>query len=115
MLRDNISLYLKEFRKVLRDDGRIYATIFLVDDFILHSQDRQAFISFSHYIGDGCYVNDLSHPTKIVAYKIWAIEAMAREAGLELVRLLPVPKSWSAFSAQDSVVLGGAPPAQPVK
>jgi ubiquinone/menaquinone biosynthesis C-methylase UbiE len=105
MLRDNISLYLKEFSRVIRDDGHIYATVFLVDDFILHSQDFQAFISFNHYIGDGCYVNDLSHPTKVVAYKIGAIEAMAREAGLELAAPLPVPKSWSAFSGQDRVVL----------
>ena len=97
----------------MRNDGRVFATFFLVDDFGLHSQSPESFITFNHYLRDGCYINDINHPIKIVGYKIWAVEAMARDAGLALAVPQPVP-DWSVLGLQSNVVLRrrNSPPGQ---
>jgi SAM-dependent methyltransferase len=42
MLRDDLRFYLSEFRRILRPAGRVYATVFLLDDEILTKQDPQS-------------------------------------------------------------------------
>jgi SAM-dependent methyltransferase len=110
MLPRDVRFYLSEFRRVLRPFGRVYATVFLVDDEVLTRQDPQSFYSFHHLFDEGCYLHDLAHPTQIVGYRFEALNRLAQESGLEFA-IPPLRGSWSGLApftplgGQDNIVL----------
>jgi SAM-dependent methyltransferase len=110
MLPHDVRFYLSEFRRVLRPAGRVYATVFLLDDEILTRQDLQSFLSFHHLYEEGCYLHDLAHPTQIVGYRFENFNRLAQESGLEFA-IPPLRGFWSSraaftpFGGQDSIVL----------
>jgi len=113
MLRDTVSHYLREFARVLRPNGLVYATVFLVDEEILVSARAtnltQWNLRFDHLAADGVYINDPDHPTGAVAYREDVLAALVANAGLEFVG--PMRRgSWSGahhvvFDGQDVLVL----------
>jgi SAM-dependent methyltransferase len=121
LLEDGISVYLREFSRVLKpESGRVYATFFVVDEDIrrqiVGSPRTEYSLEFAHPYGDGCWINVPSVPLGAVAYSIEKISQLVVAAGLEFDRPL-VRGNWSGCfpgipgSQQDEVLLrrGDAP------
>ncbi len=63
MFFDEIIHYLKEFQRILKADGRVWVTFFVVHQGILDAirddAQTQHSLSFRHPYGPGCHVNTL--------------------------------------------------------
>jgi ubiquinone/menaquinone biosynthesis C-methylase UbiE len=109
MLRDDILHYLREFRRVLKPEGRVYATFFILDaDFMAH-QGPHSYVQFIHPITADCWVANPEKPTQTVGYFYAAIEEMMRQARLQEARA-PLLGSWSGrrpqpIGGQDTVIM----------
>jgi cyclopropane fatty-acyl-phospholipid synthase-like methyltransferase len=100
--------YFSEFSKILKNDGKVYATFFIVDEEIIASQTSNSYITFNHQICPGVWVHDLSEPAIAVGYTLDALEKMAKDCGLIIDKI--VYGCWSGrggelLGGQDSVVL----------
>lgn len=113
LLRSDILYYLKEFKRLLKPSGRVYATMFVVNDAILASARATNLtawnLTFEHKVDDGCFINDPLHPTGAVAYTFEEVYRLVNEAGLKLARPL-VDGSWSGYysnakDGQDVLIL----------
>ncbi len=92
--------YLAESARVLAEDGRLFATFFLLDE---HSRARiAAGDSGLEFLDADAYVAVLSEdlPEEAVAYEAEWLDARLRAHGLEPVERRP--GSWSGRSAPDS-------------
>lgn len=114
LLEEEVVHYMREFRRVLRADGLVYA------NFFLHSPEALAAArtsgttswtaSFEHRLGEGVYGNDPTYPRGAVAYSDAAMRRMMARAGLVTDRPY-VKGSWSglygerAEDGQDAVIL----------
>jgi SAM-dependent methyltransferase len=114
LLEDEVVHYMREFRRVLRPDGLVYA------NFFLHAPEALAAARttgttpwtarFEHRLGDGVYGNDPTYPRGAVAYSDAAMRRMMARAGLVTDRPY-VKGSWSglygdqAEDGQDAVIL----------
>jgi SAM-dependent methyltransferase len=110
---EGIIFYLREFARVLKPTGKVYATCFVVDDMLLQSiRDRPVTIfdlSFRHARGDRCFINDPIHPTGAVAFAASRLAEMVSESGLKFVRPM-IRGGWSecfpdADCGQDVMIL----------
>ncbi len=112
MLEPGLTLYLREFRRLLAPGGLVMATMFLLDEQILASVRELAptrfKLRFAHDFGPGCYINDPAFPTGAVAYTEAALARMLQAGGMRLARPIAYG-SWSGtrtgVSVQDIVVL----------
>ncbi|MDC0986219.1 methyltransferase domain-containing protein [Alphaproteobacteria bacterium] len=109
MLRTDIVHYLKEFERLLRRGGKVYATFFIIDDNIRSALNDQSYLQFKHVESPGCFIQSKDSPTQAVAYTEKVLQEMLDEAGFELA--LPITYgSWSGMRSpinggQDSVVI----------
>jgi SAM-dependent methyltransferase len=113
MLRPEIEHYLSEFKRILRPDGLIYATVFLYNDSILEKARSTNLtiwnLLFEHEVGPGCRINDLAYPTGAVAYTRELMDELITKNGLRHVRE-PLKGAWSGFyqdpeDGQDVLIL----------
>jgi SAM-dependent methyltransferase len=113
MLPPAVSHYLDEFRRILRPDGRVYGTFFMVDADILATARRtnltQWDLRFEHRDKSGVLLNDPSHPTGAVAYEMELLDRLLARADLELAAPIRLG-AWSghhavAVDGQDAMVL----------
>lgn len=123
MFEPDIVHYLREFRRVLAPEGRVYATCFIVTDAVLEAARRTNAtphnLRFEQFVGRGCYLHDPAIPASAVAYRWDAIYRMIHQGGL-----LPAGEflkgAWSGYwgaearEGQDVMVLKKALPATPV-
>jgi SAM-dependent methyltransferase len=98
-----VSHYMKEFARVLKPNGQVYATFFLHSPEALRAARSKGTTSwiakFDIPIGDGVYANDPTYPRGAVAFTDAAMRRLIDDAGLRLVR--PYLKgSWSGFHAE---------------
>jgi SAM-dependent methyltransferase len=82
MFEPDITHFLREFRRVLRRDGRVFASFFVLG----HESMRLAaatpdVLTFTHVRPDGCRVNDLGYPEAAVGYTPEALARMVRRGG----------------------------------
>lgn len=112
LLPKDILHYLKEFRRLLKPSGRVYTTLFIINDDILASARKtnltQWNLTFEHEVEEGCRINNLEMPTGAVAYTLDSFEQMISESGLRLIQL--VGGSWSGYypepdGGQDATIL----------
>lgn len=100
LLQEDILIYMKEFRRLLKPLGHVYATMFIVNDNILVSAQATNLtawsLTFKHEVGGGCRINDPLNPTGAVAYTSDALNQMLKDAGLRLVRPL-LKGAWSGY------------------
>jgi SAM-dependent methyltransferase len=114
MLPRDVTLYLKEFSRILKPSGRVFVSVFLIDDDVLAGFGPTSYITIAHLVESGCYVHDIEQPTHAVGYRIGKLEELMGHAGLRLARE-PLPGSWSGrpktAGGQDTLILAKATPA----
>lgn len=99
----DISHYLREFRRILKPGGLVYATVFIYDEGILESARRTNLtpynLRFEYELVDGVRLNDPVYPTGAVAFTEAFLFKLVAEAGLELART-PLKGAWSGYFDQ---------------
>jgi SAM-dependent methyltransferase len=109
MFKDEVVHYLAEFDRILRDDGLVFATFFIVDQEARHlAAETGAALRFEHRRGRGCRIADLGNPEGAVGYTPAALDRMLKHGGLMLDQ--PVHRGfWSgrqdAPDGQDVAIL----------
>jgi SAM-dependent methyltransferase len=100
MFPDEIVHYMKEFRRILKPTGRVWATFFIVHQGILDAVRNKAqteyALSFQHDYRFGCYINTLDEPRGAVAFEEVALKQVIERAGL----ILALPILWGTWSGQ---------------
>ena len=102
--------YLKESRRVLRQDGLCLFSFFVLDYYRGPGTSTTSFYEFDHPLADfhGVAVYDSQAPENVIAYNITTIRKIASEAGLEVMRI--IPGFWSkahkvGVNEQDLILL----------
>lgn len=117
LFQPEIEHYLREFRRVLKPDGLVYATTFIYDDAILETARATSLtpfdLRFEHEISPGCRINDVAHPLGAVAYTRARWDAMVKKSGLRYAKPF-LHGAWSGFfsdaaDGQDVAILSVAP------
>lgn len=108
LLDFDVRHYFSQFSKILKNDGKIYSTFFIVDEKIITSQTNKSYITFNYEISPGVWVHDLKETTIAVGYTLDAIERIAKDYGLIIDKV--VYGCWSGrrgelLGGQDSIVL----------
>lgn len=109
--------YMREFARVLKPDGQVYASFFLRTPEALEASKTkgttQWAATFENKLSDGVFGNDPAYPRGAVAFTDQAMRRLINAAGLRLIR--PYLKgSWSgvhgddAEDGQDVAILGRA-------
>ena len=108
LLDFDVRYYFSEFSKILKNDGKIYSTFFIVDEKIIASQTNKSYITFNYEISPGVWVHDLKETTIAVGYTLDTIERIAKDYGLIIDKV--AYGCWSGrcgelLGGQDSIVL----------
>lgn len=116
LLEEEVLHYMREFARVLKPDGQVYASFFLRTPEALEAAKTRGTTqwlgTFEHRLSDGVYGNDLVYPRGAVAFTDAAMRRLIDAAGLRLLR--PYLKGgWSGLHAepddgQDVAILGPA-------
>jgi len=108
MLDDEVLHYMREFARILKPDGLVYANFFLISDESLKAAETSGHTpwanNFVHY-GNGRYSADPAHPRGAVGYTDEALRRMFNEAGLRMQR--PYVKGWWSGLYTDDVAEDG--------
>ena len=102
--------YLAESARVLRPGGRCLYSFFLLDHYRGRGTSATELYEFEHPVegAPGVAVHNPEIPEAVVGYERAVVERMAREAGLEVKRVLPgfwsTTEPWTV-NEQDLVVL----------
>ena len=95
---------------MLRKDGRCLFSFFVLDYYKGPGTSTLSFYEFDHPLAgfDGVAVYDPQVPENVIAYKITAIQKIASEAGLKVLRI--IPGFWSeahkvGVNEQDLILL----------
>ena len=116
LFEEEVLHYMREFARVLKPDGQVYATFFLHSPEALEAAKSQGTTAwkarFDIPLSPGVYANDPAFPRGAVAITNATMRRLIDEAGLRLIR--PYLKgSWSGLHAeaddgQDVAILGRA-------
>jgi len=86
MFEDDIVHYLQESRRILRPEGRVFSSWFVLDDETL--QMAQAVpdgpLTFAFPYGEGCLINDQAHPEGAVGFRPETFERILQRGGFTL-------------------------------
>ncbi len=101
--------YLEQTRRVVRPGGKCLYSFFVLDRYEGPGTSACELYEFDHAIDGepGVAIHDPEHPEAVIAYTRDRIEELAREADLEVERILPgfwTPTKESVTSEQDLVV-----------
>jgi SAM-dependent methyltransferase len=95
MFEPDIVHFLNEFRRVLRKDGLVFASFFVMDGRSLEiAAATPGAPSFINRHGDGCFIVDTGNPEGAVGYTHVALGRMLRASGFALDQPLHLG-SWS--------------------
>jgi hypothetical protein len=82
MFEPDITHFLREFRRVLRRDGRVFASFFVLGQESMRlAAATPDVLTFAHPRPGGCRVNDLGYPEAAVGYTPEALARMVRRGG----------------------------------
>jgi SAM-dependent methyltransferase len=85
MFEDDIVHYLREFRRILRPGGVVFASFFLYDDeSVQMARDTGQPLTFHFPYGEGCFINDEQYPEGAVAYEQSAFNRILERGGMAL-------------------------------
>ncbi len=102
MFRHDVVHYLREFRRILKQGGKVFASLFVLDDETLAmSRASGGPFRFEHPYGPGSWINDLTYPESSVGYSLEALDEMLAGAGLGWAE--PLHRgAWSGRSSYDA-------------
>lgn len=116
MFQREIEHYLREFSRLLKPTGLVYATTFLFDDKIL-AKARETNLTpfdlrFEHEVNPNCRINTPAHPLGAVAYTVAAWDEMIAGTGMRYAKPF-LRGAWSGFyedpqDGQDVAILAAA-------
>ena len=109
MFEPDITHFLREFRRVLRRDGRVFASFFVLGEESMRlATATPDVLTFAHERSEGCRVNDLGYPEAAVGYTPEALARLVRRGGFAFDQPIYVG-SWCGRTGvddgQDIVVL----------
>jgi SAM-dependent methyltransferase len=82
MFEPDITHFLREFRRVLRRDGRVFASFFVLGEESMRlAAATPEVLKFAHVRTEGCRVNDLGYPEAAVGYTPGALARLVRRGG----------------------------------
>jgi SAM-dependent methyltransferase len=85
MFEPDITHFLREFRRVLRPDGRVFASFFVLGEQSLRFAGATPdVLKFLHDRHRGCRINDPEHPEAAVGYTPAALARLVRHGGFAL-------------------------------
>jgi ubiquinone/menaquinone biosynthesis C-methylase UbiE len=94
MFEPDITHFLREFRRTLRDNGRVFASFFVLGKESMRlAMTTPDVLTFRHPHQSGCRVNDPDQPEAAVGYTPKALARMLRRSGFEFDQPLHVG-SW---------------------
>ncbi len=103
MFQPEIEHYLREFHRVLKPSGLVYATTFLFDDEILKKARETNLtpfdLRFEHEVNPHCRINTPLHPLGAVAYTIAAWDQMIASTGLQYAKPF-LHGGWSGYYSE---------------
>jgi len=114
MYEKDIQHYLKEFNRVLKSDGLVIASFFIMDTEALNSLSKGRSnggrhpLSFKYKIDKHCYINDKNYPEGAIGYTPKKIRSMLRKANMGLHGQHVHRGVWSGLegsNGQDILVL----------
>lgn len=113
LFEEDIVHYFKEFSRILKPNGLVVASCFVVDEEILKEAKRvnltQHNLRFEHLYGPGCYINDPTVPAGAVAYTYEKISEIIQKGRLKMDRPLLTGQWWGNAEGkgygQDMLVL----------
>jgi SAM-dependent methyltransferase len=115
MFEKDIVHYLKEFNRVLKPDGLVLASFFVLDDTALNSvrggktiSHRHAPLTFKYGYGEGAFVNDKDFPEGAIGFTPAKLKSMLRRASLGIHGNHIHRGAWSGLkgsNGQDIIIL----------
>jgi SAM-dependent methyltransferase len=114
LLPDEARNYFKEVGRVLKPDGRCLFSFFLLDYYRGPGTTISSIYEFDSPLPghDGVAIRDPAAPHAIVGYRMSIVDALARAAGLEIVKVFPglwSENSGFAVNKQDLVLFRRLP------
>lgn len=114
MFEKDIVHYLNEFARVLKPDGLVLTSFFIIDEPALQSlrkgksRGHRHALSFNYKLGRGCYINDQQFPEGAVGYTPRKIRSMLKKTKFGIHGQFAHRGSWSGVkgsNGQDILVL----------
>lgn len=102
MLPAGMRNYLGEMKRVLRPNGRIFVTAFLLDEISIAHMNSEASLFHFKDSGKGYWTTHLQRPEAATAYTLAALRAMVEDAGLRIIE----PIHWGNWSSRSASVEG---------
>lgn len=116
MYEKDIVHYLKEFKRVLKPDGLVIASFFILDEESLtrahkgKGKKHRHPLTFEHTYGRGTYINDKNYPEGAIGFTPQKIKSMLLRGGLGIHGGFAHRGAWSgiqpAANGQDILILG---------
>lgn len=108
LFEEDITHYLREFHRGLKDDGLVYATCFIADEDALALAKIHSKYKFLHEYSDGVRTNDQNCPENALAYTRATVDRMLKASSMELAHPIDLG-SWcggrSSTHFQDLMIL----------
>jgi SAM-dependent methyltransferase len=109
MFESDITHFLREFRRVLRRGGRVFASFFVLgEESVQLSMATPGVLKFLHPGPDGCRIDDVGKPEAAVGYTPETLARMVRRGGFAFDQPVHVG-SWcgrqGVDDGQDIVIL----------
>jgi ubiquinone/menaquinone biosynthesis C-methylase UbiE len=117
MFADDIQHYLREFRRVLKPDGLVLASCFVLDpESRQMAIEQDGYLTFKYEYGPDCWINVKDFPEGAVGYTPERIQSMLKGAGMKLAQ--PIHRGFwcgrtGLTDGQDVLILTPDPTFEP--
>ena len=101
MFEPDVTHFLREFRRALRRDGRVFASFFVLgEESVRLALTTPDVLTFRHSYGRGCRINEPDNPEAAVGYVPKTLDRMVRRSGFAFDQPLHVG-SWCGRQGVD--------------
>jgi hypothetical protein len=116
MFEPDITHFLREFRRALRRDGRVFASFFVLgDESVGLALTTPGVLTFRHARRGGCRIDDPDRPEAAVGYTPRALGRMVRRSGFSFDQPVHVGSWCGRQGVDDGQDIAILKPAQRVR